>query len=94
MVCFLVAKPFRRRGLTVAMLGHAARYARAQGAQILEGYPVEPKSGKTADAFAWWGVMDAFLAAGFREVARRSPTHPIVRIELARPARSKVSARG
>lgn len=93
-VCFFVAKPFRRRGLTVAMLGHAVRYARTRGAQILEGYPVDPKSGKTADAFAWWGVMDAFLAAGFREVARRSPTHPIVRMELTRPVRSTASPRG
>ena len=91
-VCFFVAKPFRRRGLTVEMLRHAARYARARGARILEGYPVDPASGKTADAFAWWGVADAFHAAGFREVARRSPTHPIVRMELG-PARARARAR-
>jgi GNAT superfamily N-acetyltransferase len=85
-VCFFIARPFRRRGLTVAMLEHAVRYARGQGGRILEGYPVDPKSGKTADAFAWWGVLEAFVAAGFREVARRSPTHPIVRKELRRGA--------
>jgi len=92
-VCFFVARSFRRQGLTVAMLQYAVRYARAQGAKTLEGYPVDPKSGKTADAFAWWGVADAFVAAGFREVARRSPTHPIMRIELGRAARTKASAR-
>ena len=91
-VCFFVARPYRRRGLTVAMLQHAARWARGRGARILEGYPVDPRSGKTADAFAWWGVADAFFAAGFREVARRSPTRPIVRLELGR-AGSKTSAR-
>src|SRR4029453_5551348 len=37
-VCFFVARAFRRRGLTVAMLEHAVRYARAQGARIVEGY--------------------------------------------------------
>jgi len=87
-VCFFVARPHRRRGLTVTMLEHAARWARAQGARTLEGYPVDPKSGKTADAFAWWGVADAFIAAGFHEVARRSPTRPIMRRELGRHARS------
>ncbi|TMQ69139.1 MAG: GNAT family N-acetyltransferase, partial [Candidatus Eisenbacteria bacterium] len=93
-VCFFVARPFRRRGLTVEMLGHAARYARERGARVLEGYPVDPRSGKTADAFAWWGVTAAFLAAGFREVARRSPTHPIVRLELgASRARSRAAAK-
>jgi molybdopterin converting factor small subunit len=87
-VCFFVAKGHRRRGLTVVMLEHAARWARSQGARMLEGYPVDPKSGKTADAFAWWGVADAFRAAGFREVERRSPTHPIMRRTLKAAARA------
>ena len=87
-VCFFVARPHRRRGLTVTMLRHAARWARSQGAATLEGYPVDPKSGKTADAFAWWGVADAFYAAGFKEVTRRSPTRPIVRLQLGRRAAS------
>ena len=91
-VCFFVARAHRRRGLTTTMLEHAARWARARGARVLEGYPVDPKSGKTADAFAWWGVVDAFQAAGFREVARRSPTHPIMRLDLA--PRTRRSARG
>jgi hypothetical protein len=33
----------------------------------------------TADAFAWNGLAAAFRKAGFREVARRSPTRPIMR---------------
>ena len=50
-----------------------------------EGYPVEPKSGKAlASAFAWTGLAPAFLRAGFQEVARRSPTRPIMRIERNR----------
>ena len=80
--CFFVAPPFRRRGLTVRMLREAARYARAQGARVLEGYPVDPPGGRTADAFAWWGLAGAFEAAGFCEVARRSKTHPIMRKAL------------
>jgi molybdopterin converting factor subunit 1 len=83
-VCFFVARPRRRRGLTVRMLKEAVRYAGRNGARILEGYPVEPSSGRTADAFAWWGLAGAFRAAGFREVARRSATRPIMR-KVLRP---------
>jgi molybdopterin converting factor subunit 1 len=88
-VCFFVARPHRKRGLTVRLLREAARHARAHGARILEGYPVEP-NGKTPDAFAWWGLAEAFRAAGFREVARRSSTRPIMRKTL----RASASANG
>lgn len=54
-------------------------YARANGARIIEGYPVEPKKGTTADAFVWTGTAAAFRKAGFREVLRRSDTRPIMR---------------
>ena len=83
--CFFVAKPHRGRGLTVRMLREATRYARDHGASILEGYPVDPGK-RTADAFAWWGLTSAFEAAGFREVARRTKGHPIVRKTLASSA--------
>lgn len=82
--CFFVARGARRAGLTARMLEAAAKYARAQGATILEGYPVEPGGGKTADAFAWWGLVGAFEKAGFEEAIRRSPTHPIMRRRLGR----------
>jgi GNAT superfamily N-acetyltransferase len=78
-VCFYIAKPYRRRGVTVLLLGAAADYARSQGAGILEGYPVEPREGKTPDVFAYTGLASAFRGAGFEEVARRSATRPIMR---------------
>jgi hypothetical protein len=58
------------------------RYAKKQGAGILEGYPVEPKKDKMPDAFAWTGIASAYRAAGFEEVARRSETRPIMRYYL------------
>lgn len=78
-VCFFVAKPFRRRGLSVALLRAAVDYVRQQGGAIVEGYPVAPKNGATPDAFAWTGLASAFRKAGFREVHRGSPTRPIFR---------------
>lgn len=78
-VCFFIAKPFRHRGLTVELLKAAIEYVKDRGGRIVEGYPVEPKGGKTADAFAYTGLASTFLKAGFVEVARRSDTRPIMR---------------
>ena len=55
------------------------QYVEAQGGKIVEGYPVEPKKGKTADVFAWTGLASFFQKAGFVECARRSETRPIMR---------------
>jgi GNAT superfamily N-acetyltransferase len=81
-VCFFITRSHRKRGLTVRLLREAIRYARGRGARVLEGYPVEPRQGKTADVFAWTGLAASFRRAGFVEVARRSPTRPIMRHEI------------
>ncbi|MDD2695522.1 MAG: GNAT family N-acetyltransferase [Anaerolineales bacterium] len=78
-VCFFIARSHRRQGVTLGLLQAAVEYARQQGAAILEGYPVEPKEGQTADVFAFTGLASAFKKAGFVEVLRRSPTRPIMR---------------
>jgi GNAT superfamily N-acetyltransferase len=80
--CFFVSKEHRRRGLTPKLLKAAAAHARANGAKMLEGYPVEPRKGRMPDVFAFTGLASAFLAAGFEEVARRSPSRPIMRLAL------------
>lgn len=80
-VCFFIAKSFRKFGFSKKMLDAAVRFAAGRGARIVEGYPVEPKTGTTADVFAYTGLADVFRACGFTEVARRSETRPIMRIE-------------
>ena len=78
-VCFFVAKPFRGKGVTTRLLRAAAKFAREHGAEIVEGYPVEPKKPRMPDVFAYTGLASAFRKAGFEEAARRSPTRPIMR---------------
>jgi GNAT superfamily N-acetyltransferase len=78
-VCFFVARPFRRKGVTNKLLTAAIEYAREHGARIIEGYPVEPKAGNVPDAFVFTGLASAFREAGFVEVTRRSETRPIMR---------------
>ncbi|MFC2094533.1 GNAT family N-acetyltransferase [Bacteroidota bacterium] len=81
-VCFFIHKDFRKQGLSTALLNAAKKYVKSCGGKILEGYPVEPKKDKMPDAFAWTGISAAFQTAGFKEVARRSETRPIMRFYL------------
>ncbi len=81
-VCFFINRNYRRQGLSVDLLNAAKKFVRMNKGKIIEGYPVEPKSGKTADVFAWTGLSSAFLKAGFKEVARRSETRPIMRYSI------------
>lgn len=80
--CMFVKKPYRRRGVSVAMLRAAVEFAAKRGAKIVEGYPTTPTMEKTPDPFVYMGVPSAFKAAGFKEVARRSETRPIMRFEI------------
>ena len=78
-VCFFVAKRFRHKGLTIRLLEAVVDYVRSNKGAILEGYPVESKSGKMPDPFVYTGVSSAFRKAGFCEVLRRSENRPIMR---------------
>jgi GNAT superfamily N-acetyltransferase len=84
-VCFFVARPWRRRGVTVRLLEAAVEHARRHGARVVEGYPIVPRKGEMPAAFAFMGLPSAFERAGFREILRRSEIRPIVRIETGRP---------
>lgn len=81
--CLFIEKGYRKKGISAELLGAACAFAESRGAERIEGYPVEPKSGKPIPpAFAWTGIPSAFTRAGFEEVLRRSPTRPIMRKEL------------
>lgn len=84
-VCFFVARNYRRQGLTVYLLREGVRYAAGCGARIIEGYPVAPKSGNAPAVFLYTGTEAAFLKAGFVEVARRSESRPIMRYYISKP---------
>ncbi|MGH9554236.1 MAG: GNAT family N-acetyltransferase [Terriglobales bacterium] len=80
--CFFVARPYRQKGVSVPLLKAAVELARKQGARIIEGYPVDAQQGGLPGAFLWTGVPKTFRRAGFREVARRSRTRPVMRKKL------------
>ena len=77
--CFFIARPYRRQGVTVALLKAAVAYAASHGARIVEGYPVEPKKDSMPEVYAFTGMASAFRKTGFVEVLRRSESRTIMR---------------
>jgi GNAT superfamily N-acetyltransferase len=80
-VCFFVDRRARGRGLSERMLRAAGDYARSCGARLLEAYPVD-KDGQSHPDDMFFGAKSMYDRAGFREVARRKPTRPVVRKRL------------
>ena len=80
--CFFIARPWRRRGLSVRLLEAAVAHARSQGATVVEGYPSVSRGARMADAFAWTGLVGTFERAGFRIAVRASDARRIMRREL------------
>jgi GNAT superfamily N-acetyltransferase len=78
-VCLFIAREHREKGVSVALIQGAVEWARSNGARIIEAYPVEPRKKPMPPVFAYTGIASAFRTAGFREVARRSETRPIMR---------------
>jgi GNAT superfamily N-acetyltransferase len=74
--CFYVHGSAKRRGIATALLEAAVTEARARGARVLEGYPVEPGHG---DPFT--GFASLFEAAGFT-VELGETSRGLARIEL------------
>lgn len=76
--CFYIARSHRKRGLMAALIEAACAHAARNGADIVEAYPLEP-----ARALDWGegfvGIATAFSECGFSEIARRTPTRPVMR---------------
>lgn len=82
-VCFFVDRRARGRGISEALLKAAIDYARSRGATLLEAYPVD-KSVRSHPDFMWFGAKSMYDRAGFKEVARRKKTRPVVRKSVRR----------
>jgi GNAT superfamily N-acetyltransferase len=78
-VCFFVHKNFRKMGVSTELIKNAYNFASSKGGTIVEAYPTETKTNNSAPVFIYTGTASAFKKAGFKEVARRSETRPIMR---------------
>ena len=78
-VCFFIAKGWRRKGVNGALLHAAVDYVRDSGGSIVEGYAIEPKKKAYPDLYGFHGLASVYKKVGFIEVARRTPTRPVMR---------------
>jgi hypothetical protein len=85
--CFYIAASERKSGVAHA-LAAAAQHAFAQGASAIEACPKE--AGERASGDLFMGTPSVFRHLKFREVARRAPARPLMRLE--RPKRRAARA--
>src|SRR6266511_3831069 len=79
--CFYVRRGYRRQGVMSALIDAALKAAKRANAPALEAYPVDTaRPGSTSNVFT--GTASAFARAGFKTVARRKPSRPIMRHDL------------
>lgn len=79
--CFFVARTHRQQGLSLPLLEAAVAQAKARGATLVEGYPIDTDK-RAMDFSSFMGTAQVFARAGFAEAARPSPTRPIMRKAL------------
>jgi GNAT superfamily N-acetyltransferase len=77
--CLFVRRDHRGHGHAATLVRQAAEWAFDGGAAVVQAIPVEP-SARRADTFIWTGVASTFAAAGFAEVARNTPTRPLMEL--------------
>ncbi|MFE5837895.1 GNAT family N-acetyltransferase [Arthrobacter sp. NPDC056493] len=81
--CFVVAPGHRRSGVAAALLAAAVGHARANGAAVVEGYPVDPaQRPKAGPPDLYQGTLGLFLAAGFEVVSDAVPGRAVVRLKV------------
>jgi predicted GNAT family acetyltransferase len=77
--CFFIKSSARGQGVMGALLEGGLRFARENGARLVEACPID---GKTGNVDAYVGLMAVFERAKFKEVARRKSNRPLMRRAL------------
>jgi GNAT superfamily N-acetyltransferase len=86
-VCFVVSRSARGKGLTTRLLDAAMDYAIERGAPALEAYPVDVGDSRIPAAVGYTGLLSTFLAAGFEVVHEiDSPQSTVRRVIVRRDA--------
>ncbi|MGD2131836.1 MAG: GNAT family N-acetyltransferase [Maricaulaceae bacterium] len=81
--CFAVKASARGEGIGTKMLDAAIDWARKNRARVLEACPVDTQGANRPRISIYHGVASTFTRAGFKEIARRRPDRPLMRLELS-----------
>jgi predicted GNAT family acetyltransferase len=79
--CFYVKPSARGQGVCEALLEGAIAYAKKHGARAIEACPID---GDASSGAAYVGRSSVFKRAKFREIARRKPNRPLMRLLIKR----------
>ena len=80
-ICFVVPPAHRGKGVAHELLEGAIAFARKRKVGMLEAYPID-KSERSNAMSMFFGAASMFRKAGFKEIARRKPTRPVMRLAL------------
>lgn len=78
--CLFVRSGHRRRGVSRELAHAAVAYAREAGARAVEAYPMTTT--RAIDEELHVGLLEVYLEAGLREVARPTARRAVVRLDL------------
>lgn len=82
-VCFVVRRDFRRQGVSGALLAAAVDHARAEGARVVEAYPIDVAEFTTSPAGSLYhGTVSMFQAAGFADAADEPAMRHVMTLQV------------
>ncbi|MCB1498465.1 MAG: GNAT family N-acetyltransferase [Bauldia sp.] len=76
--CFFVPRSRRGEGLSRKLIAGAVAHARANGATVVEAYPVAPDS----PSYRHMGFVPVFAAAGFTDLGKAGKRRHVMRLAL------------
>ncbi|HHY51200.1 MAG TPA: GNAT family N-acetyltransferase, partial [Alphaproteobacteria bacterium] len=85
LTCMYIRRHLRGVGLAHEMIGAAVEHAQANGATVVEAYPVDPDS----PSYRFMGFVPAFARAGFVEVGMEGSRRHVMQLTLCRGFRGK-----
>jgi predicted GNAT family acetyltransferase len=78
LACFFIKREFRKQGLVPQLIGAAIKYAKQNGAQVVEAYPVEHDS----PSYRFMGQVDTFTEIGFTQIGKAGSRRHIMVLEV------------
>lgn len=76
--CFYIKREYRDKGLIDVLIEHAKKYARENGAEYVEAYPVDPDS----PSYRHMGFIKTFEKAGFDFVKKAGTRRHVMTCKL------------
>lgn len=86
--CFVVRREHRGQGLAKALTAAAVDHAAANGARVVEAYPIDTDQRKASNNELFHGSVSLFRDAGFREVARPTGARAVMALDVSRRRRA------